>query len=120
MRLIGLVLALSLTLAPLAAEAQPAGKVYRIGFLGGASASAHGYRVEALRAGLRDLGYLEGKSIVIEYRGAEGKYDRLLDLAAELVRLMVDVIVTGGTPATQAAMKATTTIPIVTIDALPF
>ena len=116
MRLIGLavVLMVSLILAPLAAEAQQAGKVYRIGFLGAASAYGQ-YRVEALRAGLRDLGYLEGKNIVMEYRGAEGKYDRLPDLAAELVRLKVDVIVTGGTQSTQAAMQATTTIPIVMV-----
>jgi putative ABC transport system substrate-binding protein len=112
MRLIGLVLTLSLILAPLAAEGQQPGKVWRIAYLGSASASG---RVEALRAGLRDLGYLEGKNIVIEYRGAEGKYDRLPDLAAELVRLKVDVIVTGGTQSTQAAMKATTTIPIVMV-----
>src|SRR4029453_14201547 len=71
--------------------------------------------VEALRAGLRDLGYVEGKNIVIEYRWAEGKYDRLPNLVAELVALKVDVIVTtGGTPPSLAAKHATTTIPIVT------
>jgi ABC-type uncharacterized transport system substrate-binding protein len=101
--------------APLAAQAQPqSGKVHRIGYL--ATGSAFGQeRAEALRAGLRDLGYLEGKSIVFEYRWAEGKYDRFPDLAAELVRLKVDVIVTGGTAATQAAMHATKTIPIVMV-----
>ena len=116
MRLIGLAVALAviLGLAPLAAEAQ-AGKMYRIAFLGAGSAQSEAYEVDALRAGLHDLGYLEGKNIVIEYRWAEGKYDRLPDLAAELVRLKVDVIVTGGTQSTQAAMKATTTIPIVMV-----
>jgi putative ABC transport system substrate-binding protein len=69
--------------------------------------------VEALRAGLRDLGYLEGKNVVIDYRWAEGKYDRLSDLAGELVRLRVDVLVTHGTPGALAAKRATTTIPIV-------
>ena len=106
-------LAGGLLAAPLAAEAQPAGKLYRIGFLGSVSAFGYAKQVEALRAGLRDLGYLEGKNIVIEYRWAEGKYDRLADLAAELVRLKVDVLVTHGTPAGLAAKRATTTIPIV-------
>ena len=101
--------------APLAAEAQQGGKVYRIAFLGTGSRSTQAYRVDALRVGLRDLGYVEGKNIVIEYRYAAGKYDRLPDLAAELVSLKVDVIVTGGTQSTQAAMKATTTIPIVMV-----
>jgi putative ABC transport system substrate-binding protein len=89
--------------------------VYRIGFLGTASASAQAKRVDALRAGLRDLGYVEGKNIVIEFRWAEGRYDRLPDLAAELVRLKVDVLVTAGTPGTLAAKKATTTVPIVMV-----
>src|SRR5712691_12518074 len=115
MRLIGLavVLTLGFTLAPISAKAQPqSGKVYRIGLLGTASGQAN--RVEALRAGLRDLGYVEGKNIVIEYRWADGKYDRLPDLAAELIALKVDVIVTtGGTPPALAAKQATTTIPIV-------
>jgi putative tryptophan/tyrosine transport system substrate-binding protein len=115
MRLIGLAVVLAVSLlAPLAAEAQ-AGKMYRIAFLATASGQSQAYQVDALRAGLHDLGYLEGKNIVIEYRWAEGKYDRLPDLAAELVRLKVDVIVTGGTQSTQAAMKATTTIPIVMV-----
>src|SRR5262245_28087122 len=117
MRRIGLavVLAMSLTLAPLAVEAQQPGKVYRIGLLAAPDRTQQETRLGALRAGLRELGYVEEKNIVIEYRWAEGKYDRFPDLAAELVRLKVDVIVTGGTPATQAAMKATTTIPIVMV-----
>ena len=101
-------------LAPLAsfAQQQPA-KVPRIGFLGSASASGFASRIEALRAGLRDLGYVEGKNIVIEFRWADGKYDRLPELAAELVRLKVDVLVTAGTPGTLALKRATTRIPIV-------
>jgi putative ABC transport system substrate-binding protein len=115
MRLIGLavVLTIGLLTAPLAAEGQSATKVYRIGFLGAASASTHSTRLEALLAGLRDLGYVEGKNIVIEYRWAEGRYDRLPVFAAELVRLKVDVLVTAGTPAISAAKQTTTTIPIV-------
>ena len=108
-------LASGFLVAPLAAEGQQAEKVYRIGYLGNASASAQAKRVESLRAGLRDLGYVEGKNIVIEFRWAEGRYDRLPDLAAELVRLKVDVLVTAGTPGTLAAKQATTTIPIVMV-----
>jgi len=117
MRLIGLavVLALSLTLAPLAAEAQSAEKVYRIGYLGNASALAQAKRVESLREALRDLGYVEGRNIIIEFRWAEGRLERLPDLAAELVRLKVDVLVTAGTPGALAAKQATTTIPIVMV-----
>ena len=95
------------------AQQQP-GKVYRVGILHAASDSSYAsQQVEALRAGLRDLGYVEGKNIVIEYRWAEGKYDRLPELAAELVRLKVDVLVTHGTPGTRAAKQTTTTTPIV-------
>ena len=108
-------LALGTVSAPLVAEAQQAAKVYRIGLLAAPDRTQQETRLGALRAGLRELGYVEGKNIVIESRWAEGKYDRVPDLAAELVRLKVDVIVTGGTPATQAAMKATTTIPIVMV-----
>jgi putative ABC transport system substrate-binding protein len=99
--------------APLAAVAQQGERVYRIGYLGTASATTHANRIEALRAGLRDLGYVERKNIVIEFRWAEGKSERLPDLAAELARSKVDVLVTGGTPAILAAKQATTTIPIV-------
>ena len=98
---------------PLRVEAQQAGRVSRIGFLGASSPSAQPANLEALRAGLRDLGYVDGKDIVIEYRWAEGKYDRLGALAAELVRLKVDVLVTGGTASIRAAKQSTTTTPIV-------
>jgi putative tryptophan/tyrosine transport system substrate-binding protein len=95
------------------AEAQQPKKVPRIGLLGVVSASAAEGRIEAFRQGLRDLGYVEGKDIVIEYRTAEGKLERLPALAAELVRLKVDVIVTRGPPPTRSAKEATSTIPIV-------
>src|SRR5881397_4058765 len=95
------------------AEAQQPNKVLRIGFLNALSPSTIAARLEAFRQGLRELGYVEGKNIVVEYRWAEGKIERLPDLATELVRLKVDVIVSGGNSATQAAKKATNTIPIV-------
>jgi ABC-type uncharacterized transport system substrate-binding protein len=98
---------------PLAARAQQATKIFRIGFLGATSASSWASRVEAFRLGLRDLGYVEGKNILIEFRWAEEKYDQLPALAAELVRQKVDVLVTFGTPGTLAAKRATTAIPIV-------
>ena len=98
---------------PLAGLAQQPAKIARIGFLGLVSSTGWASRVEALRAGLRDLGYVEGKNIVIEFRWADGKYDRLPNLAAELVRLNVDVLVTAGTPGTRAAKRATSTIPVV-------
>ena len=85
----------------------------RIGFLGSATAAGSAKSVEAFRAGLRDFAHVEGRNIVIEFRWAEGKYDRLYDLVAELIRLNVDVIVTHGTPGTRTAKQATTTIPIV-------
>src|SRR5882724_7108170 len=94
-------------------EAQQPTKIPRIGYLIGTSPTANAARIEAFRQGLRELGYVEGKTIVIEWRYAEGKLDRFPALAAELVRLKVDVIVTGGPPATRAAKEATITIPIV-------
>src|SRR5205823_4697307 len=94
-------------------EAQRAKKVWRIGFLAATSPSVEAARIEAFRQGLRELGYVEGKNIIIEWRWAEGKFDRLPDLAAELVRLDVDVIVTGGSTSTGAAKQVITTIPIV-------
>jgi putative ABC transport system substrate-binding protein len=102
---------------PGAVGAQQA-KVARIGFLGLVSAASHASRVTALRAGLRDLGWIEGRNILIEFRWAEGNYDRLPELAAELVRLNVDVLVTHGSTGALAARKATSTVPIV-ITALP-
>ena len=95
------------------AQAQQTKKLPRIGYLGALSPSASSARIEAFRQGLRELGYVEGKNIVIEWRHHEGKLDRLAALAAELVRLKVDVIVTAGPPATRAAKEATATIPIV-------
>jgi putative ABC transport system substrate-binding protein len=95
------------------AQAQQPTKIPRIGYLTNAFLSALEARTEAFRQGLRELGYVEGKNIVIEYRSAEGKPDRLPALAAELVRLKVDVIVTTGASVTRAAKEATVTIPIV-------
>src|SRR5437870_5091522 len=99
------------------AEAQQPMKVPRLGYLSGAPLSANPERVEAFRQGLRELGYVEGKNIVIEWRSAEGKRDRQSALAAELVRLKVDVIVTGSGGDTRAAKEATATIPIVMAQA---
>jgi putative tryptophan/tyrosine transport system substrate-binding protein len=98
---------------PLAARAQQATKAYRIGFVGMPSADSLPQRTEAFRAGLRELGYQEGRNIVIEYRWADGQYERLPALFAEMVRLNVDVIVTHGTPAALAAKQVTDRIPIV-------
>ena len=97
---------------PPAGAQQPA-KVPRIGYLAATSLSTNPARIEAFRQGLRELGYVEGKKIVIEWRFAEGKADRLTGFAAELVRLKVNVIVSGGSTATRAAKEATSTIPIV-------
>ena len=94
-------------------QAQQPAKVPRIGFLGAAYPSANAARIEAFRQGLRELGYVEGKNIVIECRSAEGKLDRLPALVAELVRLKVNVIVTAGPAPTRSAKEATKTIPIV-------
>jgi putative ABC transport system substrate-binding protein len=95
------------------AEAQQARKVYRLAFLGSTSPSGYASQMTAFRGGLRDLGYVEGQNLVIEFRWAQGKYDRLPELAAELVRLKPDVLVTHGVPGTLAAKRATDTIPIV-------
>jgi len=104
---------LALAVAPLRAAAQRPGKIWRIGFLSSESPSSFRTRVEALRVGLRELGYDEGKNLLIEFRWAEGENDRLPELAAELVRRKVDVLVTHGSLPTRAAKNATTTIPIV-------
>jgi putative tryptophan/tyrosine transport system substrate-binding protein len=98
------------------ADAQQTKKVSRIGYLSPSSASADSARVGAFRQGLLDLGYVQGKNIVIDYRYAEGKPELLPDLAAELVRFKVDVIMTFGGPGTLAAKGATKTIPIVITD----
>jgi putative tryptophan/tyrosine transport system substrate-binding protein len=95
------------------AAAQQPTKIPRIGFLSATSLSTISARIEALRQGLRELGYDEGENIVIDWRSAEGKLDRVPALAAEVVRLKVDVIVTGGATDTRAAKEATNTIPIV-------
>ncbi|HXB04327.1 MAG TPA: ABC transporter substrate-binding protein, partial [Candidatus Angelobacter sp.] len=106
-------IASTLLAAPLATEAQQAAKVTRIGYLATSPATIPHLR-EAFRQGLRDLGYVEGRNLVIEYRDAEGKVERLPALAAELVALKVDVIFVGGsTRAALTAMQATKTIPIV-------
>ena len=102
-----------LLLFALPAVAQQPEKIPRIGYLGGTSYSVNSARVEAFRQGLRELGYADGKNILIEWRFAEGKSDRLPSLAAELVRLKVDVIVAEAPTSTRSAKQATVTIPIV-------
>lgn len=106
------VLAVSLLLAPLAGEAQQPGKVYRIGYLGTTTAVPAPIW-DAFLGGLREFGWVEGQTIVIEQRNAEERYKRLPELAADLVRLRVDIIVAAGPVAPLAAKKATSTIPIV-------
>jgi putative tryptophan/tyrosine transport system substrate-binding protein len=116
MRLIGLavVLALSLVLSPHVAEGQPPGKVARVGWLNTASP---GSLDEAFRLGIRQLGYVEGQNIAIEWRWVEGRFDRLPSAAAGLANLGVDIILAGGTPAALVAQKTTVTIPIVMVVA---
>jgi putative ABC transport system substrate-binding protein len=101
---------------PFASFAQQQGRVWRIGFLGVASASGYATELEAIRARLRDLGYAEGKNFVFEFRWAEGSADRLKEMAAELVALKVDVIITHSNRGAIAAAQATKTIPIVVAD----
>ncbi len=112
--MLGLVAVVWMLGGPSVIDAQPAGRVYRIGYLGSGAASFPG--VKAFREGLRELGWVEGQNIVLEYRFAEGRLDRLPGLAAELVRLQMDVIVTGPTPPAVAAKNATGTIPIVVVN----
>ncbi len=112
-KIIGFALTAVLLALSFPAQAQQPKKVPRIGFLSGSPPSSIKANTEAFRQGLRDLGYVEGKNIVIEWRSAEGKRDRLPALAADLVRLKVDVIVTAGPLVTRAAKEATSTIPIV-------
>jgi putative tryptophan/tyrosine transport system substrate-binding protein len=96
-------------------EAQPPAKVHRIGFLAGGSLATYTALIEAFRQNLRELGYIEGRNIAIEYRASEGGENRLPELAVELVRLQVHLIVAWTTPAARAAKNATTTIPIVMV-----
>jgi putative ABC transport system substrate-binding protein len=107
------VLAFGLAAAPVAALPQPSGKMYRIGWLSPASAANGLPNLDALRDGLRDLGYAEGRNITIEARWADGEIPRLPKLAAELVGLRVDVICTAGSQAAGAAKQATTSVPVV-------
>ena len=101
--------------APLASFAQQRGKIWRIGFLSAQSRppSLESHYIGGFPRGMRELGYVEGKNFVIEWRFADGKYELLANLAAELVRMKVDIIVTGGTAANRAVQQATTTIPVV-------
>jgi putative ABC transport system substrate-binding protein len=100
--------------SPRALFAQAPGKTVRVGFLVPTTRKGYAPRIDGLKAGLRELGYVEGKNLLIEYRSVEDdRYDRLPDLAAQLVALKVDVLVTGGTPATLALKRATSSIPIV-------
>ncbi|MEO8316484.1 MAG: ABC transporter substrate-binding protein [Pseudomonadota bacterium] len=103
----------ALVAAPLAAHAQQAGKVFRIGILEAIPATRNAANLDALRKGLREFGYVEGRNLIIEYRSADGRAERFPELASELVRLKADLIVTRGTPAARAAKGATATIPVV-------
>jgi putative tryptophan/tyrosine transport system substrate-binding protein len=98
---------------PIGVRAQPPPQVFRIGFLGAVRSDEYGNLLDTFRQSLRDLGYVEGKNLVIEYRWAEGKYEHLPELAADLVRVGVSVIVTHGTPGSLAAKRATRAVPIV-------
>jgi putative tryptophan/tyrosine transport system substrate-binding protein len=110
---IGFIITLGILLGSLAAQAQQTRNMYRIGFLGNSTAALEANLVGPFREGLRDLGYIEGRNVLIEYRWAEGKYDRFPVLIGELLALKVAVIVTAGTPATLAVKKATTSVPLV-------
>ncbi len=110
-----LAVVLGISLLPLFAGAQQSGQLRRIGFLGNTTPALEANLVGPFRDGLRDQGYVEGKNIHVEYRWAEGRYERMPDLIAELLGLGVEVIVTAGTPATLAVKKATTTVPLVMI-----
>lgn len=110
-----LVLALGFGWTALTVHAQGADKLPRVGFLGNSTATLEANLIGPFRDGLRDLGYVEGQNILIEYRWAEGNYQRFPELIAELIASKVDVIVTAGTPATQAYQKARTSIPLVMV-----
>ena len=111
-------LSAALVASALAATAQTPPRMYRIGFLGPGSASGYVREIEAIRAGLRELGYVDGKNVTIEYRWAEGNMDRLKSMAGELVALKVDVLITYATVGVRAAMQSTKTVPIVVADAI--
>src|SRR5215207_7796007 len=98
---------------PLATVAQQVGRFFRIGILEAIPAERNAANLAALRRGLRDLGYIEGQNLVFEYRSADGRAERFPDLASELVRLKVDLIVARGTPATNAAKNTTPSVPVV-------
>jgi putative tryptophan/tyrosine transport system substrate-binding protein len=120
MRWIGLVVVLVLgLLSPLAPQAQQSGKVHRVGYLGYDAPGSDPSGIAGLRQGLRELGYLESRNIVIEYRFAEDRPDRLPGLITELTNLKVGVLITQGAAVTAAAQKATTTMPIVSVSADP-
>jgi putative tryptophan/tyrosine transport system substrate-binding protein len=110
-------LAILFLAAGMFAQAQQPRKIPRLGFLSAVSASGSETSLEAFRQGLREFGYIEGKTIIIDYRWGEGKLDRIPELATELVNLRVDIIVTVGMPSVLAAKQATNTIPIVTANA---
>ena len=110
-----LLLVLTILGAPVVVEAQHAGKVYRVGLLGNSTATLEANLVEPFREGLREHGYVEGTNVIIEYRWAEGAYERFPTLVAELVASKVDVIVTAGTPAALAVMKTAPSIPLVMV-----
>jgi putative tryptophan/tyrosine transport system substrate-binding protein len=110
---IPIVVALVLLIAPFVAGAQPAGRVYRIGMLETRSIILNAANIDAFRQGMRELGYHEGQNLEIVYRSSDGRDDRFLEMADELIRLQVDLILTRGTPASLAAKKATRTIPVV-------
>ena len=112
-RLLIVTVALSMLIGLPGAQSQPARGVHRIAFLGSTSQTGYASQLEAFRVGLRDRGYVEGRNLVIEFRWAEGKLERLPDLAAELVRSKPEVLVTHGGPGAMAAKRATDTIPIV-------
>jgi putative ABC transport system substrate-binding protein len=111
------VLGMNAVVAPLSSYAQPQGKVWRIGMLETVSRDLNAANLDAFQLGLRELGYVEGRNLIIEYRSADGRAERFPDLATELVSLKVDLIVTRGTPAAVAAKKATRTIPVVMANA---
>jgi putative ABC transport system substrate-binding protein len=113
--LINSALSVLFLLIPLLAEGQPVGKVHRIGFLGNSNPTLEANLVGPFREGLRELGYVEGQNILIEYRWAEGKYERLATLVAELLARNVELIVTAGTPASLTVKKSTMSVPLVMV-----